>query len=133
MNLFSQIIPRLSRNVASAGPAGSEPEFTLKPVHEVKETPEAWGLTVFLPGVARDGLDITAEEGVLTLLGRPAWQQPVGWTVLYRESSAAPFLLKLEHDNALDLDRIQAELKDGVLHLTLPKAEALKPRKISVD
>ena len=99
----------------------------------MKETPEAWGLTVFLPGVARDGLDITAEEGVLTLLGRPAWQQPVGWTVLYRESSAAPFLLKLEHDNALDLDRIQAELKDGVLHLTLPKAEALKPRKISVD
>ena len=133
MNLFSQIIPRLSRNVSPTGSTETAPEYALKPVYEVKESPEVWNLTVHLPGVTREGLEITAEEGQLTIRGQQAWKKPVGWTALYRESAEAPFLLKIQHDNALDIDHIQAELKDGVLRATLPKAEALKPRKISVN
>lgn len=140
-HLFHQIVPRLSRAVAgsadnagaSATAADSRPEFTLKPDYELKETGEAWGLVVQLPGVAKDGLELTAEDGVIRVLGRRAWQRPAGWTQLYRESVDAAFALELTHDNSVDVDKIRAELKDGVLRVSLPKTEAVKPRKIAVN
>lgn len=136
-HLFHQIVPRLSRSLGrtedkSTPPAAREPEFTVKPAYELKETAEAWGLVVHLPGVAKDGLDLTAEEGVIRILGRRAWRAPAEWTPLYRESVDAAFALELTHDNTVDVDKIHAELKDGVLRVSLPKAEAVKPRKIAV-
>lgn len=136
---FNQIVPRLSRSLsreaasAKGAAQSGESEFTVKPVYEIKETDEAWGLTVHLPGVAKDGLELTAEEGLVTIRGRRAWRQPEGWTSLYRESVDAPFELNLEHDNTVNADGIHAELKDGVLRVSLPKAEAVKPRKITVS
>jgi HSP20 family molecular chaperone IbpA len=60
---------------------------------------------------------------------------PAGWTTLHRESAApdAVYELVLTHDNAFDADKVAAELRDGVLRLSLPKIEALKPRKIAVN
>lgn len=136
MTLFNQIVPRLSRALARReenGPSSAASEFILKPVYELKETDEAWGLTVHLPGVAKDGLELSAEDGVLSIRGRRAWQKPEGWTPLYRETVDAPYALSLEHDNSVDVDKIHAELKDGVLRVSLPKAEAVKPRKIAVN
>lgn len=135
--LFQQIVPRLSRSATRAEPAPAPEdrasEFTVKPVYELQENAEAWTLTVHLPGVAKDGLELTAEEDLLRFVARRAWQRPTEWTALYRESVDAPFELVLEHDHAVDVDKIRAELKDGVLRATLPKAEALKPRKIAVN
>jgi HSP20 family molecular chaperone IbpA len=108
-------------------------EPTLKPQYEVKETPEAWGLTVYLPGVAREGLELTAEEGLIPIRGRRHWKAPAGWTTVYRESVEAAFELALSHDNTIDVTKIHAELHDGVLRVSLPKAEAIKPRKIAVN
>jgi HSP20 family molecular chaperone IbpA len=51
---------------------------------------------------------------------------------LHRESVDADYALTLRHDDAVDAERIQAELREGVLRLTLPKGEALKPRRIPV-
>ena len=134
MNLFNQIAPRLSRAGRRDEQNGSsEPEFTVKPAYEIKETDEAWGLTAHLPGVAKDGLELTAEEGQITIRGRRGWQAPAGWTSVYRESVDAPYELVLEHDNSVDVEKIHAELKDGVLRISLPKAEAVKPRKIAVN
>lgn len=136
MTLFNQIVPRLSRAIGrreDGNPSSAQPEFTLKPVYELKETDEAWGLTVQLPGVAKDGLELSAEDGVLSIRGRRAWQKPEGWTPLYRETVDASYALSLEHDNSVDMDKIHAELKDGVLRVSLPKAEAVKPRKIAVN
>jgi HSP20 family protein len=135
MKLLNQIVPRLSRSVARTENDGeqAESEFTVKPAYELKESNDAWGLTVHLPGVARDGLELSVEEGLITIRGRRAWQQPKDWTLLYRESVDAPFLLELEHDNSVDVDKIHAELKEGVLRVSLPKAEAVKPRKITVN
>jgi HSP20 family molecular chaperone IbpA len=64
-------------------------EPTLKPQYEVKETPEAWGLTVHLPGVSREGLELTAEEGLITVRGRRLWKAHAGWTTVYREIGRA--------------------------------------------
>jgi len=137
---FNQIVPRLSRSLTrrddqaiQASAASREPEFTIRPVYDLKETAEAWGLTVQLPGVAKDGLDLTVEPGSIRIVGRRSWRAPEGWTALYRESVDAAFRLELEHDNSVDVDKIHAELKDGVLRVSLPKAEAIKPRKIAVN
>ncbi|MEY4939704.1 MAG: hypothetical protein RIQ93_1439 [Verrucomicrobiota bacterium] len=132
MSLLDTLIPSAARTPASAS-NGNEAGRTLKPAYEVKETPEAFGLTVYLPGVAKDGVDITAEEGQFRLVGRRAWKQPAGWTALYRETADAPYELVLAHDNAIDAGKIAAELRDGVLRVSLPKQEALKPRKIAVN
>lgn len=136
MSIFNQIVPRLARSLGrdqQDTAESRETEFTLTPAYEIKETDEAWGLTVQLPGVAKDGLEFTAEEGVITLRARRAWQKPAGWTALYRESADAPYALTLEHDSSVDVDKIHAELKDGVLRVSLPKTEAVKPRKITID
>lgn len=138
-HLFNQIVPRLTRAVrrsdeaAASAAAAPRDEFTVKPAYEIKESADAWGLVVNLPGVAKDGLEITVEEGLIRILGRRAWRKPEGWTQLYRESVDAPFELALEHDNSVDAEKIRAELKDGVLRVSLPKAEAVKPRKIAVN
>jgi len=131
MSLLQSILPALAgspTDQSSAADLGP----TVKPVYEIKETADAYGVTVYLPGVAKDGLELTAEEGQFRLVGRRALKQPEGWTALYRETTDAAFELVLTHDNAVDADKITAELRDGVLRLTLPKHEAIKPRKIVV-
>jgi HSP20 family molecular chaperone IbpA len=134
MSLIPNLVPSFSRSPAhrSGGRARSN-ELGVKPVYEVKETDEAWGLQVYLPGVAKDGLEFTAEEGLITIRGCRNWKTPPGWTALYRESADAPYELVLQHDNFVDVQKIHAELKDGVLRVSLPKAEAVKPRKITVN
>jgi len=106
---------------------------TVKPLYEVRETDDAYGVTVFLPGVSKENLEITAEAGEFRIVGRRSWKQPDGWTALYRESADATYELSLAHDNAIDADNIAAELRDGVLRVSLPKAESFKPRKIQVS
>jgi HSP20 family molecular chaperone IbpA len=134
MSLINALIPTLTRTPARR-PATTAANLgpTVKPAYEIKETTDAFGVTVHLPGVAREGLELTAEEGLFRIVGRRAWKQPDGWTALYRETADAPFELVLEHDNAIDADKIHAELADGVLRVALPKAEAIKPRKIAVN
>jgi HSP20 family protein len=131
--MSNTIVPSLSRSPARRDQdRPADLGRTLKPLFEVKETPDAFGAIVYLPGVAKDGLEITAEESQLRIVGRRAWKQPEGWTALHRESVDAPFELVLAHDNAIDTDKIAAELRDGVLRVSLPKHEAVKPRKIAV-
>jgi len=132
MSLLTSIIPNLNRT--GAGNAEAKPVTpAVKPLYEVKEAADAFGLTVQLPGVAKDGLSITAEEDTLTIRGERGWKRPAGWTSLYRESSDLAYELVLQHENAVDVDKIHAELRDGVLRVALPKTEARKPRKIAVS
>jgi HSP20 family protein len=109
------------------------PGQTVKPYYNIFDAKEGYALTVHLPGVSKDGLQITAENNELRIVGRPAWKRPEGWTTLYNESAEVPFELALEHENSIDLEKIHAELRDGVLRVSLPKAEALKPRRIAVS
>jgi len=130
MSLLSTLVPSLNPPSAKQEPA---PINTVTPRYEIKENADAFGLEVWLPGVAKDGLELTIHEGSLTIVGHRTWKKPENWTQLYRETSSADFGLTLEHDNTFDADKVHAELRDGILRVTLPKAEALKPRKIAVS
>jgi len=137
MSLFN-LIPSLAHNTiastkACATPQNSEQHRTLRPQYQVQETPEAWALTVQLPGIAREQLEFTVDEAQVRVAGRRSWKQPTDWSILYRESSDTDYELVLNHENAIDADKIHAELKEGILRATLPKAAAIKPRKIAVS
>ena len=135
MSLFNSTPTNTTEPTASCGCEGGTAcaVSTVKPAYAVQETPEAFRLTVQLPGVAKDGLEITAEDSEIRVTGRRGWTQPEGWAAIHRETANAAYELVLTHDNAVNAGEIAAELRDGVLQVTLPKREALKPRKIAVS
>src|SRR5688572_17382837 len=128
MSLLNTLIPSFNRLPVRTQRTDSDSDLgpTVKPLYDITETDDAYGVTVYLPGVTKDSLEITAEAGEFRVLARRYWKQPEAWTALYRESADAPYELVLTHDNAIDADKIAAELRDGVLRVSLPKAEAIK-------
>jgi HSP20 family protein len=122
-----------SKDSASCACADVAQLAARRPRFEVEETEGAYALTVFLPGVSKEAIEITDEGGELRISAKRAQGVPAGTEVLHRETSDASYELVLAHDNEVDSGRIGAELKDGVLRLTLAKAESAKPRKISVN
>lgn len=133
MSFFSQIMPFQTARPATRGAEGNgEREYAI-PAYDVKESADAFGLEVFMPGVAKDGIEINLDQGELVVTGQRRWKAPEGWTEIFRESSSVDFRLRLDLNEAVNVDKINAELEQGVLRVTLPKAEALKPRRIDVN
>ena len=131
MSLLQTMVSRRSRTPQRGNAQKCSP--SVKPLYEVKEADEAYGLMVYLPAVTKDGLELAVEEGVLRITGRRDWKVPAGWTTLHRETPGANFELELHHDNVIDVNKIHAELKEGVLRVSLPKSEPVKPRTIVVN
>ena len=107
------------------------PRRTLVPRYEVEETADAVVITAYVPGVTREALETSVDGENLTVFARRT-TPPEDWTPVYRESSPADYRLVLELDHRINRDAVRAELNQGVLTLTLPKAEAVKPRRIEI-
>jgi HSP20 family protein len=91
-----------------------------------------WMLLCDLPGVDPASIDIGVDGRVLTIRAdRPAGPEGVEWLVAERVSGT--YARQLALGDGVDLEHITAEYADGVLKLTLPVAEAAKPRKIAVQ
>ncbi|HUR44302.1 MAG TPA: Hsp20/alpha crystallin family protein [Candidatus Saccharimonadales bacterium] len=103
----------------------------VSPQVNIYETKDGYLLEADLPGVTKDGLEVTLENTTLTLVGRRAQQSSLG-EVRYRESRPADFRRAFELDPSIDTARIHARMDQGVLFLELPKAEKVKPRKIKI-
>lgn len=129
MALLSSLLPSFVREPAAAN---SETSTTVRPLYQVEELNDSFRVTVKLPGVTKENLTITDEDATLTIRGEQTWKQPAEWAPVYRETSGEVFSLSFYHDNVIDADKAQAELKDGILTLSLPKSEARKPRKIAI-
>jgi HSP20 family protein len=104
----------------------------VKPLADVESTKEGYTIRAEMPGVEKSGLEITVENGVLTILGHRQGEEDSGQPV-YRERGRNDFRRVFELDPAIDAARITAGIEQGVLTLTLPKAEIVKPRKITVN
>ena len=102
------------------------------PVASVTEDGDVYMLNVEMPGVNKEGLEISVENNELTIVGRPSLPQIEG-TLIHRESRAENFRRAFELDPSIDTSKISARMDQGVLTLTLPKAEQVKPRKITVS
>lgn len=108
-----------------------QPEEFISPEVNIRETKDGYVLEAEMPGVNKDGLEITLENNELTIVGRRA-SEAVAGEALFRERSSAHFRRVFELDPAVDAGRINAKVNQGVLSLTLPKSEKVKPRKIAV-
>lgn len=107
-------------------------EKFVSPQVNIYETKDGYVLEAEMAGVNKSGLEVTLENNELTLVGRRS-DLPLGGTSLFREGSPASFRRVFELDPAIDTGRISAKMDQGVLTLSLPKSEQVKPRKISVD
>jgi HSP20 family molecular chaperone IbpA len=99
---------------------------------DIYETGDAVVLLADMPGVSEDDVDITLEKNVLTITG---YVQPVereGYGLAFSEYSEGDYERTFALSDEVDRNRIEASMKDGVLKLTLPKAEEMKTRKIQV-
>jgi HSP20 family protein len=85
-----------------------------------------------VPGAARDSIDVKFEDGMLELYAAVPARPDDGRTCLLREYGVGDYYRSFQVSEAIDAGKISAEYADGVLTLHLPKAEALKPRKIAV-
>jgi len=108
-----------------------QPEEFVSPVVNIHETKDGYVLEAEMPGVNKDGLEITLENNELTITGRRA-SEVVSAEPIFLERSTAHFRRVFELDPAIDTGRINAKVNQGVLTLTLPKSEQVKPRKITV-
>lgn len=90
-------------------------------------------LTASLPGLKREELDITLEGEVLTLKATRRTAAPEGYKVVRSERSPLELHRQFELPCRVDVDAVTAELADGILTLTLPKAPEAKPRKIELN
>jgi HSP20 family protein len=126
MNLFTK-----NNDTQVATPTA--PRRTIVPRYDVQETADAFVVTAFLPGVDRTALETSVDGENLTVFGRRTWTPPAEWTTVYRETPAADYRLVLEVDHRINRDAVKAELNQGVLTLTLPKAESVKPRRIEIQ
>lgn len=92
---------------------------------------EAFYLEAEMPGVAKGGLDITYNNGLLTITGkRHDSKDP--WTPLHRESLNAHYKAAFELSDQIDPNKISASLTQGVLKVNLPRQEKVKPRQITI-
>lgn len=101
------------------------------PAVDIFESANELTLLADMPGVPIENVDIDLDNDQLTIKGTAAGVQEEG-TVLLREYSVGDYYRQFTLSNVIDRERIQASMKDGVLKVVLPKAEAAKPRKIEV-
>lgn len=104
-----------------------------RPLYDVSENKDAFNVRVSLPGVNREGVDISLEDDTLTVVGTRALDVPEGWRPLRREITAGDYRLSLRLNVPVNEAKIKASVEDGVLDLSLPKADEVKPRKIKIS
>ena len=115
------------------GPAEhTRPGVVFTPAVDIFETEKELTLLADMPGVKAEDLNIDLRENVLTLDGEVKLPEPTNEESVFQEYRIGKYSRQFNLTEMIDQSKIDAELKDGVLRLTLPKAEAAKPRTIKV-
>ncbi len=102
------------------------------PVASVCENGDGYTLQVEMPGVNKEGLEMWVENNELTIIGRRS-QETISGTAIHRESRRENFRRAFELDPSIDAGKVSGKIEQGVVTLTLPKTEQVKPRKITVS
>jgi len=99
---------------------------------DVYETDDAFVVNAFMPGLTPDDLDITVQQQVVTIHGEPRADDLNGLRLLVQERPTGQFTRTFSLPVPVDANRVRAEFRNGVLHLTLPKLETGRPHKIEI-
>ena len=110
----------------------TQTEQFVAPPSSVIEAGDGYTLELEMSGVTKGGLDISVENNELTIVGRRSLTKIEG-ALIHHESRPGNFQRKFELDPSIDGNKISAKIEQGLVTLTLPKAEHVKPRKITVS
>jgi HSP20 family protein len=102
------------------------------PTTDVYETEQALTLVMEVPGVERKDISVELENDVLRVEGRIDFSKYEGMEPVYTEYNVGHYARAFTLSNKIDREQISAQLEDGVLTLTLPKAKEARPRQISI-
>ncbi len=113
----------------------TQTHWDLVPAVDVSEEDEQFTVRAELPGVKKDDISVTVENGVLTIGAetRSESESKDGERYIRQERRYGKYLRSLRLGVQIDEHKIKATYKDGVLELVLPKAETVKPKRIAVD
>ncbi len=104
------------------------------PAVDIKETAEAYNIEAELPGMSKDDVKVTVQDGVLSIQGERKHEEETNDKKHHRiERVYGSFLRRFTLPENVDENSIRANFKDGVLSLTLTKAEPAEPKAIEVD
>ncbi|MBI3621423.1 MAG: Hsp20/alpha crystallin family protein [Nitrospirae bacterium] len=125
---FASLWPRTAEYEAGVGPAAWVPALD---VHEEKD---GYVIKAELPGVKREDVSLSLEDDVLTIKGeRRDEKEEKREGFLRRERVYGTFQRALQLPQSVKGDAVNAEFKDGILKITLPKADTAKTREIKID
>lgn len=125
----------LAQKTESAGAASAVATERLRfatPAVDIHSEGEGYRLEVEMPGVAKTGVELTVEEGQLTITGHRADTVESG-KIVHRERAGTNFRRVFDLDPGIDPQKISAKLDQGLLVVHLPKKESLKPRKVKIS
>jgi len=113
-------------------PQRAEQEIYLRPPVDIYEDKSGITLKADLPGVSRERLNVQLDGDTLTIEGEAAIDMPEGMEALYADVNATRYRRSFTLSHELETDKINAEMKNGELTITLPKRAELQPRKIEI-
>jgi len=122
----------LQQNQQKQAPAAQSRNWR-RPVYDVVEQDDSFVVYVQVPGVKREGIDISVEDQELHVTASRSDSLPADWKALRRETRPSDYYLRLRLNVEVDADSISAKAEDGILALNLPKSEVAKPRKIAIE
>jgi HSP20 family protein len=130
-NDFERVVDSFLRPVRWVEEAAGD----LSPPLDVRERAEDFLIAAEFPGVKKEDIAITLENGVLTISAELKNERSAneGERVIRQERRFGKYVRSLRLGTQINEKGIKANYKDGVLELTLPKAEEVKPKKIVVD
>ena len=110
----------------------TRPTRAFLPNADIFETEDALTVVLEMPGVDRDNIEVSVENGLLTVEGKINFSKYEGLQPVHSEYNIGPYRRTFRISSQVAQDKIRAEMRDGVITLVLPKAEEAKPRRIEV-
>jgi HSP20 family molecular chaperone IbpA len=114
------------------GAERTRPRRVFIPRASIYEVGDEIKILVDMPGVKAENIDITMEKNELKINGTVSFDAPEGYSLVYREYSMGDYERSFVLPADIDREKVDAVIKDGVLRLTLHRAEEFKARKIDV-
>ena len=103
------------------------------PEVDIQELSDSLKLFADMPGVKQSDVEVTLNNGILTIVGTVSTDAYQKLSPLYTEYNVGNYFRQFELNEDIDAQRINASMKDGVLELTLPKSERARPRRIEAE
>ncbi len=128
----SKVLDKVEKKELESQQEQTVPGKYYVPYTDIFENEDALVVVMEIPGVERDDLTVNVENSTLTIEGRVNFSKYDDLKPVYTEYNIGHYSRSFSVSNKIDRDGITAKVEDGVLTLTLPKAQEAKPRRITV-